>query len=49
MDSIDLDQLRYGASYTYGNSSECDDERVSLDWRNEGFTPEVELLYIGNK
>lgn len=44
MNSIDLDQLRYGASSTYSNSSNCDDECESLDWRNEGFTPEVELI-----
>ena len=41
MDNIDLNQLRYGASSTYGNSSRCDDDCVTLDWRNEGFTPEV--------
>lgn len=41
LSSIDLSLLQDGASYTYSNSSRCNDECISLDWRNEGFTPEA--------
>ena len=45
MGSVDLALLRDGASSTYSNSSRCDDDCVALDWRNEGFTPEVTNSY----
>ena len=41
LSSIDASLLQSGASFQYSNSSRCEDDCVSLDWRNEGFTPEV--------
>ena len=43
LSSIDLSSFKDGASFVYKNNSQCDDECVYLDWRNEGFTPEVIL------
>lgn len=41
MDDVDLSFLSHGASSIYSNKSKCDDGCIALDWRNEGFTPEV--------
>ena len=43
LSSIDLSSLQDGARFTYSNSSRCNDECENLDWRNEGFTPEVRV------
>lgn len=41
LNDVDLSLLQDGAHTVFGNSSRCIDDCISLDWRSEGFTPEV--------